>query len=345
MNVMKAAVHTDAFRLDLVEKEIPRITDPDHVLLKVGAVGICGSDKHDLETPPRVRQTPGHEFAGIIAELGTEPAGFKIGDRVVCRPRAFCGECPSCQERPRKLCEKGGVYGCRGVQNPPGAMAEYVLVRTCNLTKVPDDVSLEEACFVDPLSTAIHATNLGPNVAGETCVIMGAGVIGLLLAQVLSLRGASRIILVDILQSHLDTGRRLGKFETFLATDIEKLVSELTSLRSHIYYELAGGESPTLDIAIRSIDRDGSILLVSQRPKGVWINYQLVMGKQLTLKGVAGHSDEAWEEALDLIFNHKVKVAPLITHRYALADANEALMTAVKGDSLKVILRPNGDIQ
>lgn len=344
LNVMKAALHTNALHLDLVEKEIPRILDPDHVLLKVVAVGFCGSDKHDLETAPRVEQTPGHEFAGVIEQLGSEPGEFRVGDRVVCSPRAFCGVCANCQDRPNKPCEKGGVYGCRGVQNPPGAMAEYVLVRTCNLTKVPNDVSLEEACFVDPLAVAVHAVNLGPDVTGETCVIMGAGVIGLLLAQVLKLRGAKSVVLVDISQSHLEVGKLLGDFETCLATDQNRLVSELTNKHSSIYYELAGGESPTLDIAIQCIERDGFILLISQRPKGVWLNYQWVMGKQLTLKGVSGHTDEAWEEAVHLICSHKMKVAPLITHRYPLTHVNEALMTAINGNSLKVLLKPNGDI-
>lgn len=341
---MKAALHTDALKLEIVRKEVPRVVDPDHVLLRVGAVGFCGSDKHDLETPPRVRQTPGHEFAGVIEELGSDPAGFAVGERVLSSPRAWCGECAECRKSPRGRCERGGVYGCRGSQHPPGAMAEYVLVRAANLARIPDDVSMEEALMVDPLSTAVHAIDLGPDVTGETCVVMGAGVIGLMLAQVLKLRGGARVALVDVLQSHLETARELGEFETLVGDDREALVGRLEALSSGVYYELAGGESPTLDIAIQCIRRGGSILLVSQRPKGVWLNYQWVMGKQLCLQGVAGHSDRAWDEAVELIFRHRVNVAPLITHRYPLEQAQEALMTAVEGDSLKVVLKPNGEV-
>lgn len=341
---MKAAFHTDAYRLEVIDTETPRVTDPDHVLLRVGAVGICGSDKHDVETPPRVRQIPGHEFAGVIAELGPEPGGFSVGDRVLARPQAFCGECDSCRQRPRTVCEVGAVYGCRGAQHPPGAMAEYILVRTDNLTPVPDNVSLEEAAMVDPLAVAIHAINLGPEVSGQACVVMGAGVIGLLLAQVLALKGASVVALVDVVESHLQKAAELGSFVTLMGDDREALVPRLKELRSGIYYELAGGESPTLDIAIQCIERCGSILLVSQRPKGCWLNYQRVMGLQLTLQGVAGTSIAAWKESIDLICSSSVAVAPLISHRYPLDRANEALDTAIRGDSLKVMIKPNGDL-
>lgn len=342
--IVKAAFHTDAYRLEVCDTPTPTVTDPDHVLLRVAAVGICGSDKHDVETPPRVRQIPGHEFSGVIAELGTEPGGFRVGDRVLARPQAFCGECDSCRRRPRDRCEAGGVYGCRGSQHPPGAMAEYILVRTDNLTRIPDHVSLEEAAMVDPLAVAIHAINLGPEVRGQACVVMGAGVIGLLLAQVLALKGASTVALVDVVESHLQKAAELGDFVTLMGDDRDALVPRLESLCSGVYYELAGGDSPTLDIAIQCIERCGSILLVSQRPKGCWLNYQRVMGRQLTLQGVAGTSEVAWQEAVELISNSDVAVSPLISHQYPLEKADEALDTAINGDSLKVMIKPNGDL-
>lgn len=342
---MKAAIHTDTLRLDITDVEPPRITDYDHALIRVGAVGFCGSDKHDLDHPPQRPQTPGHEFSGTIEQLGNEPAGFAVGDRVLVRPRSRCGKCDECLKRPRGACENPGIYGCRGVQHPPGAMAELVLVRTENLTKIPHDISFEEATFVDPLAVAIHAVNLGPEVRQRACVVMGAGVIGLLLAQVLALKGAKPVVLVDILQSHLDTAAGLGDFILLHAGDRAALTGELKPVRSGIYYELAGGESPTLDIAIECIEPGGSIMLISQRPRGVWLNYQSVMGKGLTLRGVSGTSDESWQEATELIFERKVKTLPIITHRYPLEQATDALVTAVQGDSLKVILKPNGDVK
>lgn len=341
---MKAAVHTDAFKLTLMERPTPEVTDYDHALLKVGAVGICGSDKHDLDHPPMAEQIPGHEFSGIIAELGAEPGDFKVGDRVVVRPQARCGICEDCIRKPRLPCEKGGVYGCRGNNQPPGAMAEYVLVRTENLYAVPDAISLEEAAMADPLAVAIHSVNVGPDVKGQKCVVLGAGAIGILLGQVLKLRGASRVALVDIVPSHLAVAREMGDFDCLLSDDSDALFEALREMHSGIYYELAGGEAPTLNIAIQSIEKAGHIMLISQRPKGAWIDYQTLLFKGLHLHGVAGTSLAAWDEALNLLFERRVTVLPLITHRYPLEEATEALLAAMKGDALKVMIKPNGEI-
>ncbi len=341
---MRAAVHTDAFQLDIRDVAVPRPSLPDHVLVRVGAVGICGSDKHDLDHPPRSLLHSGHEFAGVIAALGSEPGGFTPGERVLVRPRARCGVCAGCTGSPRTRCEWGGVYGCRGNNQPPGAMAEYVLVLTENLTHVPDEIPLEEAALTDPLAVAIHAANLAPDVSGRDCVVMGAGAIGLLLGQVLKLRGAGRVAMVDVLESHLATAALLGDFECVDSRDRQSATEHLRRFGAGIYFELAGGESPTLDMAIEAIAKEGWILLVSQRPAGAWINYQRVMFQQLTLKGVAGTSDASWKEAEHLIFTRAVQIQPIITHRYPLERANEALMTAVKGDSLKVLILPNGEV-
>lgn len=338
---MKAAVHTGAYQLDIRNVPVPEVSDPDHVLLKVGAVGICGSDKHDLDHPPQMEQVPGHEFAGTVAALGPEAAGYSAGDRVLVRPRARCGTCEDCVATPRRECVRGGVYGCRGNNQPPGAMAEYVRIRTENLTSIPAGITFQQAALTDPLAVAIHAIHLGPDVQGQTCVVMGAGVIGLLLGQVLKLYGAGKVVMVDVLQSHLDTAESIGGFICLNAADREGLVEKLEELDVSVFYELAGGESPTLDIAVETARKGASILLVSQRPKGVWLNYQWVMGKQLCLQGVAGTSDKSWAEAEKLIFERKVDLEPVITHRYTLDQANEALAMACHGDSLKVLIIPS----
>ncbi len=338
---MKAAVHTGPFTLEVRDVPVPEIAEPDDVLVRVAAVGICGSDKHDLETPPRREQIPGHEFTGVVAAVGKDSAGFRVGDRVLVNPVTRCGRCEACRRTPPAPCLRPVVYGCRGDQ-PPGAMAEYCKVRAEDLSRVPDDVSLEEMALTDPLAVAVHAVNSGPPVRGENCAVLGAGVIGLLLAQVLRLRGAARIALLDILPSHLEMGRRLGDFECFSGEDADRAAADLEAFDCGVWYELAGGEAPTLDIAIRASRRHGRIILISQRPKGVWINYQMVLFKQLVLQGVALTSKESWAEASALIASRRVKAAPLITHRFPLEEVNEAVRTAVRGDSLKVMIRPGG---
>lgn len=341
---MKAAVHTDAFELSLIDWPDPEIRAPDDVIVRVGCVGFCGSDKHDLDHAPERPQIPGHEFAGVVQQAGPDAGGFEAGDRVLIKPHTRCGRCAQCLKQPPGACLSPGVYGCRGVQHPPGGMAELALVRTENLWRTPDEVSLAQAALADPLAVAIHALERAPSVKGEPCVVMGAGVIGLLLAQVLQVEGASEIALVDIRPSHLEVARGLGEFHTFLADDDERLRSDLASLNSGVFFELAGGESPTLDIAVATARRGAAVLLVSQRPRGVWLNYQRVMGNELDLRGVSGVTDAAWKRALEMLFSGQIATAPLITHTYPLEQATQALKTACHGDSLKVCLFPNADL-
>ncbi len=342
--VMRAALHTGGCRLDVRTVPAPQVTDPDHVLVRVAWVGFCGSDKHDLDHPPRMVQIPGHEFSGVVEETGPEVEGFSRGDRVAVRPRARCGRCPDCLARPRRRCLAGGVYGCRGNGQPPGAMAEYVLVRAENLTRVPDDVTLQEAALADPLAVAVHSIDCGPDVRGRDCVVLGAGVIGILLAQVLRLRRAREIVMVDIRESHLEQAKALVDCRCLPADDRQAATEALARLDCGIFYELAGGDAPTLDMAIDAAAEGGWVLLVSQRPGGAFINYQRVLFRQLTLRGVASVSDEAWEEALRLIFTRSIRLLPLVTHVFPLEDATPALMTALEGEALKVMLRPHGDI-
>lgn len=322
----------------------PGIRDADDVIVRVGCVGLCGSDKHDLDHAPERPQIPGHEFAGVVEKAGPDAAEFLPGDRVLIKPLTRCGRCEECLKAPRGKCLSPGVYGCRGVQHPPGGMAELALVRAENLWRIPDGVSLAEAALADPLAVAIHAIERGPAISDEACVVMGAGVIGLLLAQVLQIEGAGKIALVDIRPSHLEVATSLGDIATYLADDEDRLRRDLAALDSGIFFELAGGDSNTLEIAVASARRGGTVLLVSQRPRGVWLNYQRVMGNELELRGVSGVTDTAWRRALALLFSGKIVTAPLVTHTYPIEEATQALLTACHGDSLKVCVLPNPEL-
>jgi threonine dehydrogenase-like Zn-dependent dehydrogenase len=340
---VKAALHVDRFRLDLVERPIPEL-DPGEALLRVKACGFCGSDKHDFATPPRRRQIPGHEFAGVIEKIAGAPDGFSVGDRVLVRPKITCGECYQCREGDPELCERVRVYGCRGDQ-PPGGFAECVKVATRHLRAMPAAMSFREATLMDPLAVAIHAFDFTPEMAGERVAIFGAGVIGLLAAQVAHLRGASPVFLIDINADHLDLGRSFGPFEALLAQEDESHLEVLLNARIGISVELAGGEAPTLDHAVKVTRRGGTVLLVSQRPGGSFIDYQRVMFSQLRLQGVAGQTDENFSEAIELVGGRKVQVEPLVTACFPLDRIQEALETALRPESLKVIITPGGDVE
>lgn len=335
---MRAAIHTDACRLDLVEKPVPEIEE-DEALLKVTVVQFCGSDKHDLDHAPQRPQTPGHEFAGVIERIA-DGSGFSVGQRVAVMPGYRCGKCEGC--RAGRRCKQGGVYGCRGEQHPPGALAEYIKVKIGCLHAIPDHLSLDAAVWVDPVAVALHAINLAGPIEGRDCVVLGAGAIGIVLAQILRRRRAGRIALVDIVPSHLETAARLGEFECLLSDDQRRVTETLTTWEAPVWFELAGGKSPTLDIAIEAAPSAARIVLVSQRPEGAWINYQWVMGKELTLQGSAGYAQEDFPEALDLLAAGAVEVMPLVTSTLPLDRVQEALDAAYRPESIKVAVKPWG---
>jgi threonine dehydrogenase-like Zn-dependent dehydrogenase len=338
---MKAALHVDRFRLDLVERPIPE-PEAGESLLRVKACGFCGSDKHDFATPPKRQQIPGHEFAGVVEEISGDPSGFSAGDRVLVRPKIMCGGCYQCREGDPELCENVRVYGCRGDQ-PPGGFAELVKVQTRYLRKMPEGISFAEATMADPLAVAIHGFDFTPDVEGERIAIFGAGVIGLLAAQVAHLRGAPRVFLIDINPDHLALGKQLGPFEALPARDDESHLEKLQAAGIEISVELAGGDAPTLDHAIRVTRKGGTVLLVSQRPGGSFIDYQRVMFQELRLQGVAGQRDANFTEAIELMGAGSVQVRPLLSATFPLERIQEALETALQPGSLKVVVAPGGD--
>lgn len=339
---MKAALHVDRFRLELVDRPIPEL-DAGESLLRVKACGFCGSDKHDFATPPQRQQIPGHEFAGVVEKMAGDPSGFSVGDRVLVRPKITCGQCYQCREGDPELCERVRVYGCRGDQ-PPGGFAEYVKVATRHLRPMPENMSFVEATLADPVAVAIHGFDFTPGIAGDRVAIFGAGVIGLLTAQVARLRGASRIFLIDINPDHLELGKSLGPFETLLAQDDESHLEELVEARIGISVELAGGEAPTLDHAVKVTRKGGTVLLVSQRPGGSFIDYQHVMFSQLRLQGVAGQHEGNFSEAIELMGSGKVQVRPLVTASFPLEKIRQALETALQPGSLKVVVTAGEEV-
>lgn len=334
---MRAAFHVDAHRLEL-RRDVPDPQPgPDEVLIQVKACGFCGSDKHDLETPPRRQQIPGHEFAGIIA--GGGDGEFPAGAPVVPNPGIRCGQCPACLSGQDHLCENKRVYGCRGNQ-PPGGFAEYVKVLKQNLNRVPEGVDFDEITLADPLAVAIHAIRLGPDPRGLNCVIFGAGPIGLLAAQVLAQMNARRVLLVDISASHLKVGKSLGTFETFLIDPATDPFSHDLGGPFDLSLELAGGNAPTLDQAIHYSQRGGTILLISQRPGGSHFNYQHVLFKELKLIGCAGQNRRDFSEAIDWIGSRRIQIKPIISARFPLDEVQSAYDHCITRDALKVIVQP-----
>ncbi|MBN1671387.1 MAG: alcohol dehydrogenase catalytic domain-containing protein [Kiritimatiellae bacterium] len=331
-NEMAAILHTDPWTVRLGAAPYP-VPEPGEAVIRVAAVGFCGSDGHDFDTACKRPRIPGHEFCGTIeAVCGESP--FTAHDRVAVDPVIRCGRCPPCRTGQENMCTSVKVYGCLGNQ-PPGGMAQYVKVVMDNCLPLPAGASFTHATFADPVAVALHALEMCGEPKGRACAVFGAGTIGLILGQLL-MRGGARVIALDINAKHLEIAAGLGMEALDANGD-----NPLPPLSVDVAVELAGGQAPTLDWAIQSAKRTALIVCVAQRPKGAWIPYPAVSRKELRLRGLYAQRRQNFKDAVAMIGNNELVLDPLISGAFGLDDIEQAISCFRSADSVKTILLPN----
>ena len=264
---MKALVLTAPSTFEFTE--VPDlVAGPGEVRIDVRACGICGSDIHGMNGSSGRRIPPivmGHEAAGVISELGSGVADWKIGDRVTFDSTEFCGDCEECRAGNTNLCSSRRVLGvsCTDYRRH-GCFAEKVVLPTRILHRIPDSLSFEKAAFAEPVSIALHAVNLAPPKFDQPAIVIGAGLIGLLVVQALKARGWQTVIAVDLEDSRLVLAKQLGAFQTFSAKQ-ENLAAHLREVcggdGAGTAFEVVGAAAP-VDLAIRSVRKGGTVVLV-----------------------------------------------------------------------------------
>src|SRR5882724_12442128 len=196
---MQAMLLKEYMHLKMVEMPVPSI-GPDDVLVRVRACGICGSDVHGMDGKSGRRIPPlvmGHEASGEVVETGARVRDLKPGDRVTFDSTVYCGRCFHCARGEVNLCDNREVLGVSpGPYRRHGAFAEYVAVPRRIMYRLPDNLSYEQAAMIEAVSVAVHAVNLTPVVLGDTGVVVGSGMIGILTIQALRAAGCARVIAV-----------------------------------------------------------------------------------------------------------------------------------------------------
>ena len=343
---MKALVLTEYNHFEYREVPRPEV-GADEVLIEVKACGICGSDVHGMDGSSGRRLPPiimGHEAAGLIREVGDRVADWEVGDRVTFDSTVSCGSCHFCRRGEINLCDNRRVLGVScGEFHRDGAFAEYVAVPQNILYRLPDGLAFEHAAMVEPVSVAVHAVQRVPVELGDTAVVVGTGMIGLLAVQAARAAGCGHIIAVDVQRSKLELALELGADEALSPqeTDVPAAVRRRTRGRgADVAFEAVGFED-TVSLAVGSVRKGGSIGLIGNLTPQVPLALQAVVTRELTLYGSCASRGE-YPACLEMIARGTIQVAPLISATVDLSDAADwfARLYAKEAGLMKVIVRP-----
>lgn len=343
---MKAMLLSEYKRLQVVDFDRPAI-GPNDVLVQVRACGICGSDIHGYDGSTGRRIPPlvmGHEAAGVIAEIGSNVRQFKEGDHVTFDSTVSCGECHFCRRGSINLCDNRMVLGVScGDYRRHGAFAEYVSVPQHICYRISESLPFEHAAMIEAVSVAVHAANRTPVSLGDTAVVVGSGMIGLLVIQAIRLAGCSQVIAVDLDAGRLEKAKQLGADVGLKAdeVDVAAEVRKLTSGRgADVALEVVGATG-TIKTAIDSVRKGGAVTLVGNLAPNVNMPLQSIVTRELSLYGTCGSSGE-YPQCIDLLERKAILVEPLITAKASLAQGPDwfARLYAGEPGAMKVILDP-----
>lgn len=346
---MKALLLSEYKHLELRDLPNP-VPGPNDVLVQVAACGICGSDVHGYDGSTGRRIPPivmGHEAAGIIASTGSAANKFAKGDRVTFDSTVYCGECDFCRKGEPNLCDNRQVVGVScGEYSRAGAFAEYVVVPERVLYPLPPTLAFSEAAMLEAVSVALHGVRVSEVKGGETALVIGAGMIGLLLLQAARAAGCSRIFVADIDATRLKLAADLGTDQTLQLSgaDLIREVLRLTDGRGADLVLEAVGRDETVNAAIDSVRKGGTVTLVGNITPQVSIPLQKVVSRQIRLQGSCASSGE-YPEAMQLIADGKIKVGPLITAVAPLTDGPEWFKRLYEHEPnlMKIVLDPRED--
>lgn len=338
---MRALVKAKAERgIWLQDVDKPTIGHND-VLIKVRRSAICGTDIHIYQWDDWASKTIpvpmaiGHEFSGEIVDCGVEVMGFKTGDRVSAEGHVTCGVCRNCRAGRRHLCMNTTGIGV----NRAGAFADYVAVPAFNVFKLPDAISDEMASILDPLGNATH-TALSFDLVGEDVLITGAGPIGVMAVAIARYAGARHVVITDVNEYRLELARKMGATVALNVTS-DSLDQTMTDLGMEegfdVGMEMSGNPSAFRDM-LRTMHHGGKIALLGIPPGEIAIDWNQVIFKGLEIKGVYGREMfETWYKMSSML-QSGLNIEPIITHRFPLAEYEQAFALMESGQSGKIIL-------
>jgi len=324
------------------EMPTPKIGSGE-LLVKVLAAGICGSDVlewYRLKTAPRVL---GHEIAGDIVQVGDGGGQYREGDRVFVSHHVPCNTCKYCLAGHHTACET-----LHKTNFDPGGFSEYLRVPPINVAYgvlvLPDTMSYEEGTFIEPLGCVLRGQRLVGISRGQTVLVLGSGVAGLLHVQAAKIQGAGRVFATDIVEYRLKAAEWFGADSVINAKDdVPSRVKELNDGYLADLVIVCTGAQPAMSQALHSVNRGGTVLFFAVPPAGVEvpIDFASLWRNEIRLQTSYGAAPQDLRMALDLLEEKKINVRDMITHRFPLAEAGKGFrIVAEAKESLKVIIEP-----
>ena len=322
-------------------RDVPEpVPGPDEVLLRVRRIGVCGSDIHvyygcqPFTSYPMIQ---GHEFSAVVEATGEQVTNIKLGTKVTALPQVVCGKCRPCRRGDYHICDKLRVQGFQA----PGCAQDLFVTRAEKIVPLPDTFSFEQGALVEPTAVAAHAVGRAGRVAGKNTVVLGAGPIGNLVAQVARASGA-HVLITELNEYRLDIARRCGLENTSNARE-ESLENASKRVFGEDGFDLAFecvGVEPTLTAAVACIGKGGAIVIVGVFPQKPCVDVAMIGDHELSVIGSLMYKYEDYQRAVELIASGHVVTPPLESNHFPLSDYLSAyrFIEQQAGNSMKVFI-------
>jgi L-iditol 2-dehydrogenase len=342
MKTMKVAMYYTNNDVRIEEQPIPAIGDTE-LLVKVKASGICGSDVMEWYRIKKAPKVLGHEITGDIVEVGKNVKNYKISDRVFVSHHVPCFTCRFCKNNQQTLC-----HTLHSTNFYPGGFAEYLRVPELNVDRgvfvLPKELSYAQGVFIEPLACVVRGLQAARMKPGQTVLVIGSGISGLLQIKLAKAWDAAKIFATDVEQYRLKAAKKFGAGVTIHSKEnVPETVKKHNEGRLADLVVLSTGALPAVQQALRSVEAGGTILFFAPTEPGIDIPFPLfdLWNKQITMVSTYAGSPEDITTAIELIRSKKVIVTDMISHTLPLTEATKGFqLVAHAKDSMKVILEP-----
>lgn len=315
---------TEPGKIEFREIPVPEI-GAGQALVKIMEIGVCGSDIHVYHGEHPFTSYPvtqGHEVSGVIEKLGDGVEGLKVGQKVTIQPQVVCGECWPCRNGKYNLCESLKVMGFQTT----GVASEFFAVDAEKVTPLPEEMSLEEGAMIEPLAVAVHAVRRAGDVTGKDICVLGAGPIGILVAQAAKGLGAGQVMVTDVSGLRLEKAKECGADMVVNTRERdfgEAFVEFFGPDKADVIYDCAGNDV-TMGQAIKYARKGSTIILVAVFAKMASVDLAVLNDHELDLNTSMMYRSEDYEKAIELVQEGKVRLMPLLSKRFPFREYLEA---------------------